>query len=144
MIEPTPGRIVWFYSARSMNWGDDIAGIVGPEHPRAAMVAHAYDDRTVNLMVTDRCGCPHAVHSVQLLQDDDRPAAPNSYWCAWMPFQKGQAMKLEQYNKKAAEEDALQAGVRERSLPDVPSAIGGSISEQPRNQRDDPPAGHSD
>lgn len=87
MIEPTPGRVVWYHPA---NEHDAKALSVSPGATLAAHVAYVHNSRLVNLMVIDTNGNPHSGTSVQLLQDDDKPMAGASY-CEWMPYQKGQA-----------------------------------------------------
>ena len=82
MIQPTVGRVVWFYHSGE------------PENPMAAIVAKVLDDRLVNLMAITHEGHPHPRQSVALLQDNDVPGE-RLEWCAWMPFQKGQAAKYE-------------------------------------------------
>lgn len=81
MISPTVGRVVWYYSAPNTE-------------PFAAIVAHVWDDRLINVMQIDSNGIPHSRTSVKLLQDGD--PAPEYNYCAWMPYQKGQAAKTEQ------------------------------------------------
>jgi hypothetical protein len=88
MIKPTVGRVVWFYSSKA------------PEKAFAAMIAHVHSDRMVNLMVVDADGDPYGQTSVQLLQDDDKPQG-GAFWCAWMPYQLGQAAKTEAAEAKA-------------------------------------------
>lgn len=87
MIEPTPGRIVWFWKGP---WHDKIAQ---HEQPLAATVAYVHNPHMVNLRVVDANGEAHAVTSVTLLQDDDQ--RPEGFFCEWMPFQKGQAAKYD-------------------------------------------------
>ena len=82
MIKPTVGRVVWFYSSKA------------PEEALAAIVAYVHSDRMVNLMVIEPTGNPRGQTSVQLLQDDDKPHGA-AFWCAWMPYQLGQAAKTE-------------------------------------------------
>jgi len=81
MIKPTVGRVVWFYYSTA------------PKEPLAAIVAKVHSDRKVNLMVIDEDGSTNGVTSVRLLQDDDKPE--DDFWCAWMPYQLGQAAKTE-------------------------------------------------
>lgn len=88
MIQPTVGRIVWFRRSK------------GPVLLCAAIVAHAWNDRLVNLAVFDENGVAHSRTSVLLLQDDD-PVPDSGSYCEWMPFQKGQAAKLEQLEAAA-------------------------------------------
>lgn len=91
MIQPTVGRVVLFTPS--------ITPEPGFEHhdrtkPLAAMVTHVWNDRMVNLVVFDSNGNAFGKTSVQLLQDDDlKPEY--GYFCAWMPYQVGQAAKAE-------------------------------------------------
>jgi hypothetical protein len=84
MIQPTVGRIVWFFP--SIEVGRDPNG-----QPLGAMVAKVLSDRCVNLTVSHADGSTYPAQNVQLLQDDD--AAPDTAYACWMPFQKGQAAK---------------------------------------------------
>ena len=92
MIKPTVGRVVWFYKY-----------IYGQGHkgPLAAHVAYVHSDSVLNLMVIEESGNPRSETSVQLIQDND-PIPDNTYAC-WMPYQKGQAAKVEQLEQKLAE-----------------------------------------
>lgn len=81
VIPPSIGRVVWYYPADR-----------GPgDQPHAALVAFVYSDRLVNLMVSDPNGVPYSKTSVTLVQDGDE--GPGGGYCAWMPFQIGQAKK---------------------------------------------------
>ena len=85
VIEPTPGRIVWFWESKLMRDS-------GFEQPQAAIVTYVYGSRTVNLAVFDRSGAPTARLEVVLVQDgDDIP--PYGAFAEWMPYQIGQAKK---------------------------------------------------
>ncbi|WKA31622.1 hypothetical protein [Bradyrhizobium roseum] len=86
MIQPAPGRIVWFFPALEV--GRDPNG-----QPLAAMVAKVLGERCVNLTVSHGDGTTYAAQNVQLLQDDD--AEPETAYACWMPFQKGQAARHE-------------------------------------------------
>jgi hypothetical protein len=90
MIKPTVGRVVWCYNSED------------PEEPLAAIVCHVHNDRMVNLMVIAEEGIPWGQTSVQLLQDDDKPSG-EGFWCAWMPYQIGQAARTEEAEKKSQE-----------------------------------------
>lgn len=87
LIAPTVGRVVLFYPGSSSS-----AGFVPPAEgkPLAAIVAHVWNDRMVNLAVFDGNGTAHARTSVPMLHEGDKPPAAG-YYCEWMPFQKGQA-----------------------------------------------------
>lgn len=90
MIAPTVGRVVWFYK-----WVDGQ----GHKGPMAAHVAFVHSEKMVNLMVIDENGEPRAQTSVSLCQDDTQDAPGHDY-CAWMPYQKGQAAKTEALEAK--------------------------------------------
>lgn len=91
MIEPSVGRVVWYYKYVE---GQGFKG------PLAAHIAHVHSDNMVNLMVIDQNGNPHGETSVPLEQEDN-DAHMGSY-CTWMPFQKGQAAKTEEAERKLA------------------------------------------
>lgn len=80
MIQPTVGRVVWFYKY--------VEG-QGYKGPLAGHVAYVQSDSMVNLMVIDENGCPHSEMSVPLFQDDFSPSRGD--YCRWMPYQLGQA-----------------------------------------------------
>ena len=88
MIKPTNGRVVLFTPAKGGEPGFTYHG----DQPLAAMVAHVWNDRMINLVVFDSNGIPFGKTSVTLLQDDDR-APPHGYFAEWMPYQIGQAAK---------------------------------------------------
>lgn len=94
VISPTPGRVVWYYPTpwpASQQNSDPL--VFNTDQPFAAIVASVRSDRLVNLMVIDPNGNPHARASITLMQDGD--AVPATPYCAWMPYQKGQAAKHE-------------------------------------------------
>ena len=64
--------------------------------PRKAKNVHG--DRMVNLTVHDHNGVSWPVCSVPLLQEGDAPVV-GSFYCEWMPYQKGQAAKTEALEK---------------------------------------------
>lgn len=92
MIQPTVGRVVWFYKY--------VPG-QGHKGPLAAHVAHVHSDAMVNLMVIDEMGTPRSETSVHLRQDIGY-APPEGDYCEWMPYQKGQAAKTEALEAKLA------------------------------------------
>jgi hypothetical protein len=91
MIEPTPGRIVWFYP--DVNDGRTL----GPTGPvaLAAIVAKVIHERCVNLTVCREDGNTFGAQNVVLLQDGFTLSDPDRAYAEWMPFQKGQAAKYE-------------------------------------------------
>jgi len=89
---------VWFTpGAAGVSARPEFMTIAGMEEgaepqPCAALVAYVFNDRMVNLSVSDHYGRTHNFTSVQLLQDDDaRPV--DGYFAEWMPYQVGQAAK---------------------------------------------------
>lgn len=97
MIEPTVGRVVWFYPGSY----DSLYGGTG-QRPKAAIVAYVHSDRMVNLSVCDSNGNWHSRTSIRLFQPEDEVDQENTY-CVWMPYQIGQAAKTEQLAEKLAE-----------------------------------------
>ena len=80
IIPPTPGRVVWFYDTADAS-----------RQPQAAIVAHVWNDRVVNLAVFDTNGNAYSRTSVCLVQEGD--PAPCGMHCRWMPYQVGQAKR---------------------------------------------------
>lgn len=88
MIEPTVGRVVLFTPPPS--------DVNAPFAPLAAIIAHVWGPRLVNLAVFDKDGnALPGVTSVMLLQDDDEKPSWGRY-AEWMPYQKGQAAKTQE------------------------------------------------
>ena len=96
MIKPTIGRIVWFTPM----------GIAHMQQPYAAIVCHVWSDRCVNLAVFDQNGIVEQHTSVTLVQDDDERPDGGRY-CEWMPYQKGQAAKVDAVSKRAFNPDDI-------------------------------------
>lgn len=124
MISPTPGRMVWFYLA---NTRPGFAG--SPGNAFAAVVASVIGDRMINICAFDANGSPHPMQSVYLQQEgEDKPAGD---WCAWMPYQIGQARTMEA--QKYSPPKALPAA----DVTNMPST-------QPRIAQDDVNMGKSE
>jgi hypothetical protein len=87
-ISPTPGRMVWFFADANQT------------EPLAAIVAHVWNDRMVNLAVIDKDGSPFCRTSVHLVQPGD-PGPATYPQARWMPYQVGQAKRTEQAEAKA-------------------------------------------
>ncbi len=105
MIEPTVGRIVWLYDAHGVNYNSSKRGRGGtqtpPDQPFAARIVYVWSPVLVNLAYEDHAGQTLFLAKVQLLQDDDKPPLPRTEpYCAWMPYQKGQAAKTEALENK--------------------------------------------
>lgn len=97
MIQPTPGRIVWYNpSEQDLKGGNEKPMIRNGDAPLAAQIVAVHGDRCINLLVSDALGYQFRRLSVQLLQGDgqDHPSGPGAY-AEWMPYQQGQAKKDE-------------------------------------------------
>ncbi|NVM91087.1 hypothetical protein FHT32_004751 [Variovorax sp. SG517] len=97
IIIPTVGRVVWFYPAPKSGESGFACNESGG--PYAAIIARVWNDSMVNLGVFDANGTVHSRTSVRLVQGDEAP--PDSAFCGWMPFQKGQAAKQDTQTKEA-------------------------------------------
>jgi hypothetical protein len=87
MIKPTVGRVVLFHP-------DVPREASQPDKTLAATVANVWSENCVNLTVHNEDGTTRPVTSVRLVQAGEAPPVAGP-WCEWMPFQKGQAAKLE-------------------------------------------------
>ena len=88
MIKPAAGRVVLFTPA-----ANDAIRRNG-DQKLAAIIASVWSDTCVNLAVFDANGIPTSRTSVFLVQD--AAPAPESCYCEWMDYQKGQARKTEE------------------------------------------------
>jgi hypothetical protein len=91
VITPTVGRIVWFYKY--------VAG-QGHKGPTAAIVTTTHGDTMVSICTFPHGRDPVPISSVRLVQDDAE--IPEFDYCAWMPYQKGQAAKTEALEKQVS------------------------------------------
>lgn len=89
IIKPTIGRKVWF-QPNGINVIDNHVITEFADQPMDATVVCVWDDRCVNLRVTDHAGFTHRAGNVVLLQEGDEAPADVPY-AMWMPFQLGQA-----------------------------------------------------
>lgn len=85
MISPTIGRVVLV--------------VTGSAQPLPGLISFVHNDRLINVGAFDQNGKPVAFTSLVLLQDDDKPIAPQTY-AEWMPYQKGQAAKTKALEAK--------------------------------------------
>ena len=95
LITPTIGRVVHYYPEE---WEVAYLGFARGEH--TALIVAVHGDRMINVVVFDRQGNMFKRPSIPLLQEGD-PAICGCH-CEWMPYQKGQAAKTEEAEKKAA------------------------------------------
>lgn len=78
VIEPTVGRMVWFWPDRNYK---EQAGA----QPYSAQVCYVHNVRCVNVAGYDPNGAPFTRTSLQLRQPDD--PLPQGEFVEWMPFQ---------------------------------------------------------
>lgn len=104
-IAPTVGRVIHYYPT-----ADDNGALPPPGQPLAGIVASVWNDRCINITYFDANGNAWSKTSVPLVQDDD-VTRPGAGYCAWMPYQKGQAAKTEElqmkYDARGAADSAL-------------------------------------
>lgn len=91
MIKPTIGRVVWFHPGK----GFDGAHL---DQPLPALIAYVHTDHLINIGGWDANGVPFRATSVELAQEGMTPTT--SWYCEWMPYQKGQAAKYEALEKE--------------------------------------------
>lgn len=94
MIQPTVGRVVWFYPAEC-----------GPtDQPWTASIAYVYSDTEINIGGFTRNGEHFSRLHVRLVQDGAKePERGSRDYCVWMPYQRGQAAKAEALEKQIAD-----------------------------------------
>lgn len=100
MIKPTVGRVLWYWPT-TQDVTEGMFAYPGSDQPFAATVAFVHSDHMVNLQVTDHRGACHEKRSVTLLQEGDTVRRVKDGYAEWMPYQKGQAAKTEQFEKAA-------------------------------------------
>jgi hypothetical protein len=107
IIKPTVGRVVWFW--------ESIPNDVNVQ-PQAAIIAHVWSDRCVNLAILDPNGVPwpKPPTSITLVQEGDVP--PDGIHCTWMPYQVGQAKAVGQTAGQATAILPAQGHVSPRTL----------------------------
>lgn len=96
VIAPTVGRIVWFHKGT----GQDALIEIDSRQPMAAIITYVHHDRLINVTVFNHEGVCYPLTSVQLLQDGEIGAL-DAFYCEWMPFQKGQAMRTQELEQRA-------------------------------------------
>lgn len=95
MIQPTIGRVVWYYPGPHEK---RLHINVKDAQPCVALICYVQNDSTVSLVVFDHFGSTHARQAVELCHGDTVPSEREH--CVWMPYQKGQAAKTEALEAK--------------------------------------------
>src|SRR5258708_4391106 len=106
MIEATVGRCVHYFPHVSESCRHFS---LRPGAPLAAMIAYVHSDTLVNLVVFDANGNTNGRTSITLLQGDEPLHAAMGY-CAWMPYQVGQAAKTEKLQAELDSKFPTRAG----------------------------------
>lgn len=117
IIKPTVGRKVWYRH----NGSGPIANVASvqlrPEtrsdQPMDATIIHVWDDRLVNLRVTDHVGNTFYSEGCNLLQFDDE-APLTGHYCQWMPYQVQQQARSTAFENTSSSIDSLLAGFMTR------------------------------
>jgi len=127
MIVPTNGRIVWYYPGSADPLATVLSAHAHPQ-PLAAIVAWVWNNHMVNLVVFTPDGtAPVARTSVMLLQDDDAAPEGQSY-CAWMPYQLGQAARAEAAEAKIQTVNPVPQPPSPQATQQTPAAVNTSHS----------------
>lgn len=92
VIKPTVGRVLWYYPHGKTQ-------VDAGKQPHAAMVAYVHGDSCVNIGYLDGSGNHRNQTSVRLVHQGEE--LPESGFCAWMPYQMGQAARTEAAEKAA-------------------------------------------
>ena len=102
VIQPTVGRVVHYYPGK--NEGGPAGTVMELGSPRAAIITEVWDGRCVNLVVFNANGevdNPGGHTSVPLIQPGDpEPDPAEGFYCAWMPYQIGQAEKTDEIRRE--------------------------------------------
>ena len=97
IIKPTVGRVVLY------NPGPNEQGLArNGNQPMVGLVATVWSDTCINIAGFDANGIPFNRTSVLLIQDGV-PIPSGGMYAEWMPYQKGQAAKTEELEKKLTE-----------------------------------------
>lgn len=93
LIKPTVGRKVWYRPSKSDTTGQNAMMVNGSE-PLDATIIAVWNDRLVNVLVTDIMGKTYPKTSIKLLQyGDDVPKDLEGnnagFYVEWMPYQLG-------------------------------------------------------
>lgn len=101
-IMPTVGRIVHFRNGPGCL--TRIPTAKDCDHLAAIVTGVTDEGRHINVAVFDVLGTHHRLQYIPLIQDGEVPA-DTMYYCTWMPYQKGQAVKTEEAERALAAKD---------------------------------------
>lgn len=107
MIEPTVGRIVWYWEALpgGLNRAELLDKHRETVQPQPAIITFVDPlGAFINVTRFSADGIPIPQPGVILVQDDV-PVPTHGGWAEWMPYQKGQAAKTESLEAKMAREN---------------------------------------
>jgi len=99
MMEPTVGRIVYYYGN---GLKDQALSITHPDQPYAAIIVAVNKDKTVNLCVFDCIGVTHCITNIELIQPNYHQPNKGRDFCTWMPYQIEKA-SMGDHNSESAE-----------------------------------------
>jgi hypothetical protein len=122
IIDPTPGRVLWYYPGGREEFDAGAPAC-------AAMIAFVNPllagdtQQTVNLNYLQYSGIPSAVTDVPLWQNEEGSEAPESPFCMWMPFQKGQAAAAAQTTASGAPSVEVPAIVGQHHILNIAEAV---------------------
>jgi hypothetical protein len=91
MIEPTVGRVL---HVRQRPGNFDF------NQPEVALICYVHSNVVINVAGFDAAGKPFAFERLQLVQEGDK--VPPFPYAEWMPYQKGQAAKTEELERRVA------------------------------------------
>lgn len=91
MIKPTVGRVIWVIRP---GYTMDIT------QPEVGLITYVHGDRCINVVGFNHNGTPFSLTSLPLVQDDE--PKPEGSFAVWMPYQKGQAAKTEELERRHA------------------------------------------
>jgi hypothetical protein len=122
MITPTNGRIVWIMH-------------LSYEQPLAAIITKVHSFDLINVCAFGPDGVPAPLPKVRLVHDradsDINVAIP---YAVWMPYQKGQAAKTEELEKRRPSVQELEAILRSEEKLAVIVQPDGSIRAEPMDR----------
>lgn len=98
MIAPTVGRVVLLFTKDAKY---DFGYCFTPGKPHVALITAVHSDTLINVVAFDANGKSHPFTSIELKQAEDQKTY-GTFWCEWMPYQKGQAAKTEAVEKELA------------------------------------------